>query len=468
MSSIVFARDTTLLRKYINDREKVECYYQRALIQETLVRVKWYMPWYTVKALPYYEKRAYDLDCKISELRTAVLRQPVKAAILTFRTLEQASLVPDYACQGVQMLQAPIACDMYWSSLTLGLHKRALWNVSIALIVTMLVAFYLIPITFVSSITTLANITDTFPFLEPLIDNTPIVRALLEKFLPSLSLLIFMGTLPKLLLWLTKLERFQISLSGLERGVFTKFFYFQFFNVFLASVVAGSLLNILDLLLENPKSLVELIALSLPDYSAFFINYVLASTFTFLPLKVMRVWPLFIKNVKRKWFCKTDIDIRSNEKPDEFHYGAELARLVIFCVIGFSYSALSPLILLSMTVYYFLAWIAFAFLVCHVYPTRFDSGAAFYPMVMSRIVLGIGVTLVFMMGYLALKSAPGPSAMLFPLLVITTVFYSTYIINRQLDFDHLSRDEITILSVESIPQDKYEELLGLQEAPCPS
>jgi hypothetical protein len=59
----------------------------------------------------------------------------------------------------------------------------------------------------------------------------------------------------------------------------------------------------LDKFIDNPRSIIDLLATSLPQQSGFFINYLLVAAFGRLPLKLFRI-PAFIKRVLTVILCK--------------------------------------------------------------------------------------------------------------------------------------------------------------------
>jgi hypothetical protein len=55
------------------------------------------------------------------------------------------------------------------------------------------------------------------------------------------------------------------SFSGLERQQLIKLYYFQLFNVFLITALSGSVLNQMQSIIENPSSIINSLAVGLPN-----------------------------------------------------------------------------------------------------------------------------------------------------------------------------------------------------------
>ena len=70
----------------------------------------------------------------------------------------------------------------------------------------------------------------------------PTIKSFIQGFLPGIALKIFLILLPSILMFMSKVEGLT-SISSLERRSASKYYIFIFFNVFLASIIAGSALE---------------------------------------------------------------------------------------------------------------------------------------------------------------------------------------------------------------------------------
>jgi hypothetical protein len=73
----------------------------------------------------------------------------------------------------------------------------------------------------------------------------PFIKAFIQGFLPGIALKIFLIFLPTILMMMSKFEGF-ISRSSLERRSATRYYIFQFINVFLGSIITGTAFQQLD------------------------------------------------------------------------------------------------------------------------------------------------------------------------------------------------------------------------------
>lgn len=66
-----------------------------------------------------------------------------------------------------------------------------------------------------------------------------LLKSIIQGFLPGIALKIFLLFLPRILMQMSKFEGF-VSTSSLERRAASRFYMFQFINVFLGSIVTGT------------------------------------------------------------------------------------------------------------------------------------------------------------------------------------------------------------------------------------
>ena len=79
------------------------------------------------------------------------------------------------------------------------------------------------------------------------------------------------------------------------------FVYFQIVNKFLGSVLAGAFFDRVKEILDHPTSLPKLLAISLPSVGSFFINFVILQALTGHATILLRIVPLIICNIKKRW-----------------------------------------------------------------------------------------------------------------------------------------------------------------------
>lgn len=81
----------------------------------------------------------------------------------------------------------------------------------------------------------------------------PFIKSLIAGVLPGIALKIFLIVLPTVLMMMSKFEGF-LSISALERRSAFRYYIFNFINVFLVSVIAGTAFQQLNSFLHDAPS----------------------------------------------------------------------------------------------------------------------------------------------------------------------------------------------------------------------
>ena len=198
----------------------------------------------------------------------------------------------------LEIMPAPLQADVRWASLRPSAAKLAL-PLKLASISAyyLMLSFYVLPITFVSGLLQLDQLSATFPFLEPILESLgEAVRSALSAFLPTLALIIFIALLPTLCTFIAGMQGY-ISLGRVDRDAFGRLFLFQFVWVFLGVTIGTSglaLINNLQEVARNPMSILDTLGSQLATSSIFFCVY-LSIQFSYqLPKDLARIVPIAI------------------------------------------------------------------------------------------------------------------------------------------------------------------------------
>lgn len=76
------------------------------------------------------------------------------------------------------------------------------------------------------------------------------IKSFIQGFLPGIALKIFLILLPTILMMMSKFEGF-LSISSLERRSASRYYIFNFVNVFLGSIIAGTAFEQLNTFLKK-------------------------------------------------------------------------------------------------------------------------------------------------------------------------------------------------------------------------
>jgi len=230
-----------------------------------------------VDSIEYYSEKISELTPKLEAEQKATLRDKQQAAALVFFNNRVTAASAAQSLHATMLdtwnvMDAPEPRQIIWTNLKIKFFERQIRQYIIYIIVALTIFFYMIPITFVSAFTTLENLKKYLPFLKPIV-NIAAIRTVLEAYLPQIALIVFLALLPKLLLFLSKLEGIP-SQSHIERAASGKYFYFTVLNVFIGVTVGGTLFATFKEIEKDPNSLLTVLAASLPGNATFFLTYV--------------------------------------------------------------------------------------------------------------------------------------------------------------------------------------------------
>ncbi|KAG2318996.1 hypothetical protein Bca4012_054779 [Brassica carinata] len=377
-----------------------------------------------VDSIDYYTKLINESVAKLeAEQRTVLAERQQTAAVVFFTDRVTAALAAQSLhCQMVDkwtVTEAPEPRQLIWENLKIKFFSRIVRQYVIYFLVAITILFYMVPIAFVSAITTLANLQKALPFLKPIVDIA-FIRTILESYLPQIALIVFLAMLPKFLMFLSKSEGIP-SQSHAIRAASGKYFYFSVLNVFIGVTLAGSLFENLKALEEKPNSFITLLATSLPKSATFFLTYVALKFFVGYGLELSRIIPLIIFHLKKKYLCKTEAEVKEAWYPGDLSYATRVPSDMLILTITFCYSVIAPLILVFGVIYFGLGWLILRNQALKVYVPSYESYGRMWPHIHTRILAALFLFQLVMFGYLGVKIFVW-AILLVPLIFISLIF----------------------------------------------
>ncbi|KAL1169583.1 hypothetical protein V6Z11_A05G156200 [Gossypium hirsutum] len=230
-----------------------------------------------VDSIEYYNEKIKELTQKLEAEQKVTLREKQQGSALVFFTSRVTAALAAQSLHA-QMVdnwtvtEAPEPRQLIWSNLAIKFYDRIIRQYVVYIVVFLTIVFYMIPITFISAVTTLKNLRKLLPFLKPIVDIAAL-KTVLEAYLPQLALIIFLALLPKFLFFLSKTEGIP-SGSHVIRAASGKYFYFIVFNVFIGVTIGGTLIASIKTIEEKPNSVFDMLAKSLPGNATFFLTFV--------------------------------------------------------------------------------------------------------------------------------------------------------------------------------------------------
>ncbi|PRP78972.1 hypothetical protein PROFUN_11437, partial [Planoprotostelium fungivorum] len=321
--------------------------------------------------------------------------------------------------------QAPDPKAVVWKNISAspnGVFFRKLVLDAFVLAMSLL---WVIPIGFFSLLTTVENLDKMMPSLVNLLRKSQLLFSIVEGILPVLLTIIFLAMVPFVIRTATSKVGYHSQIK-IELVVTQKLFVFYYINVFMSFLLGPSALDLIKRLSNNSdfNTIVTLLSTNIPLQSEPMMIYVMTQALSSFPGELLRIVPLIIRAIYHRFLCKT---VREHEKADKdtigyFDYVGHYSQDLLIFAIVITYSTMQPMILLFAIVYYCLALFTTLYNIQFVFPREYNAGGVYWTATFGRMLFGLGVFQLTMVGLLGAKQFYA-SPVLLVLIPITIVFY---------------------------------------------
>jgi len=184
------------------------------------------------------------------------------------------------------------------------------------------------------------------------------------------------------------------------------------FMVMLVTVIIGTVVSgasdfasLAENIISSLSTLLDDLADGLSNMSSYFMLYVLLNAFIWLPLELYRPAHYIKKLLGRP-------------EPNRFNYAVWFAKSLLILTIVVTYGAMAPLMFVIGFTYFVFANFVFTYNLSMSWVPEFETGAKLWPLVFGRIRIALMLSIVTMIGLMALKTAYVEAAILIPLMFI--------------------------------------------------
>ncbi|KAJ3674428.1 hypothetical protein LUZ60_005044 [Juncus effusus] len=374
----------------------------------------------------YLKPNVKKTDSAISDgaVKDEVLSQHKEcgSAFIFFKTryaaLVTSSLLQTSTPMAFVPSPAPEPDDVYWSNLWLPYRQLWLRRIGTLLVSLVCVLLFLFPVTFVQGLSQLDSLQKKFPFLKGVL-KMKYVSQVVTGYLPSVILMLFLLSIPPLMMLLSALEG-PVSHSTRKKSAVSKVLYFTIWNVFFANVLSGTVITQINVL-SSPKDIPMQLARAVPGQATFFITYVLTSGWASLSTEAMQLFPL-LWNAIKKYLLRWKAEAGEPDSVPSFPYHTEIPKLLLFGLLGFTCSILAPLILPFLLIYFFLGFVVYRNQILNVYCSRYETGGLMWPTVHNTTIFSLVLTQIISLGVFGLKESPVSAGFVIPLIILTLLF----------------------------------------------
>jgi hypothetical protein len=192
-------------------------------------------------------------------------------------------------------------------------------------------------------------------------------------------------------------ECVSFSLSGVDKRITSLYFYWDFFNIFLGSVLGSSLFAFFGnaLTLTDIRAVLDTLGQSIATSAIFLTNYVLLRTLFLVPMKLFFPHPGILNYVLRNVLsvtCFKGMNITRRQRytawePKSFMYGREAGTALLMTLIGVVYIATSPITVAIVAFYFIFMYVVCRHHMLYVYARNYESGGELWPLLFDRFVI---------------------------------------------------------------------------------
>jgi hypothetical protein len=407
-------------------------------------------------AIHYYEEKLRRLDQKIQNARD---NNP-EAASTAFVTMDSIA-----ACQMAIQARidprpghlltkpAPSPSDVVWANTYTprGVRRLRSWIVTVC--VAVLTVLWVSIFVFLASLLSICNLRKIFPDAVDVLEQIPVVKALIETALPTLVASLLNVLVPYLYEYLSY-QQGMISKGDVELSIISKNFFFSFFNLFIVFTVSSTaftVFNIVDRIQEwlgDTKGFALLVATQINQMHIFYTSFILLQGVGLFPFRLLQVGSILLYPIYRMG-AKTPRDFAQIMEPALFSYGFYLPTALLIFILCLVYSVLREgfLVLTVGLAYFILGYFTYKYQLLYAMDQSQHATGGAWRLICNRVLLGLFIFQLVMASELALWSAFIQSVLVLPL-VFLTIWYNHYFKRR---FAPLTR----FIALRSIRNDQH-------------
>lgn len=298
--------------------------------------------------------------------------------------------------------------DIDWMNMRLFWWEKIVRKIIAFAAIFALVIFWAVPVAFVGVISNINYLTQKVPWLD-FVNRCPNwLVGFITGLLPTALLFFLMALLP---MFIRAMAQVAGCTSHQETEMYTHnaYFVFLFVNAFLVTAVASSASATVQQIIDNPTSVLSVLADNLPRSSNFFMSYLLLQGFSVAGGSLLQIVGLFLyyifgsifdKTLRRKWIRFSTLD--------SVQWGTTFPKFANLACVTMAFAIIAPLILLFAVAAMALSYLAFAHNLMYVLVEAPNSRGAHYPRALFQIFAGIYVGQISLLGMFIFGRGLGP------------------------------------------------------------
>ena len=302
-----------------------------------------------------------------------------------------------------QLRAAPAPGELHWMNLRLRWWERRVRGATSAAVSALTVLFFLVPVTAISSLSTVERLRRAVPLIRHFEEALPITQGLLEGFLPGLALALALALMPLIFEHLARRQGC-LSVSDADRQVAGRVFAVLLLDVFLGGTVARAIVSLIASLssLQWDVSLSDVLALlgtSVSNSAPLFIGFITVRALAGLPLELSRLSTMVAAGIRAA------LQQPGVWSPGPLAYGTQIPNALLVSLLGLVYAPIAPVILPFAALFFLLGGLVWRHQVLFVYARVYESHGAWWPHIANRLLASLVVGHATLAAVFALKLA---------------------------------------------------------------
>lgn len=368
-----------------------------------------------VDAITYCTEKLEVID---TEIRKARQREfpPSSTAFVTMKSVAQAQMIAqavlDPKVNHLITTLAPSPHDIIWENLCLTRKERNARIVIVTILIGLLSILLIYPVRYLSNFLNVKTISKISPKFGEFLKSNKMAENFITGLLPPYIFTFFNIVIPYFYVWISKKQGYT-SHSDEELSSVSKNFFYIFVNLFLVFTLFGTAS------LSDTTKIAYQLAASLKGLSLFYVDLIILQGLGIYPYKLLLLGNLIKFPFGNLFWCKTPRDYLKLYKPPDFNFGLHLPQPILILIITITYSVMSTKILTAGLIYFIIGYFVskYQLLYACVHPPH--STGKVWPLVFRRVILGLLIFQLTMVGVLALEGAYLCASCLAPLPLLT-------------------------------------------------
>ncbi|KAF2755311.1 DUF221-domain-containing protein [Pseudovirgaria hyperparasitica] len=316
--------------------------------------------------------------------------------------------------------------QVIWSNLKIKWWERVMRGFLATAVVTALVIFWSIPVSFSGFVSNIDNLIaiPAFSWLSFINSIPGAIRGVITGLLPVIYLAVLMALLPPFLRFMAKVSG-DPTLSAVELSMQNYYFAFQVVQVFFVATVASAVASSVTDILDDPGSVTSLLSENIPKASNFYLSYFTLQGLQGINSILVGLIGVFISIILSKILDTTPRKIYKRWTSFMgLGWGTVFPVYTNLLVIAIIYSCIAPLVLFFAAVGFFLFYLAYRYNLLYVYDINVDTQGLVYPRALQHLFVGLYVAEICLIGLFAINSGNSIGALISLILMIIFIIFT--------------------------------------------